>query len=442
MKIAVVGAGYVGLVTGTCLAESGSDVCVVDIDRQKIEQLSNGRSPIYEPGLEELLKRNLQEGRLHFTTDLAEAVRSSTVVFIAVGTPSGDDGQADMRAFYSVADGIGRVMDGYRIIVDKSTVPVGTAVEVKRRLSAATDHPFDVLSNPEFLKEGAALSDFMHPDRIVIGADVDDGPAVRVMKELYAPFVRTENPIIVMDLPSAEMTKYAANAMLASRISFMNEIANLCQATGADVDQVRRGIGADSRIGHSFLFPGLGFGGSCFPKDLAALEALGRRQGVPTDVISAVRVVNQRQRQVLLDMALDHFGATLKNLIFAVWGLAFKPRTDDMREAPAVTVIEGLLDAGATVRAYDPEARERAREIFGDRIELCAHNYECLSGADALVVTTEWNEFRRPDLDKMRSMMKQPVVFDGRNIYDPVRMREAGFIYYAMGRSASTKNEK
>ena len=432
MNIAVVGAGYVGLVTGTCLAEGGSDVCIAEIDRAKVDALRAGQSPIYEPGLEELLKRNIHEERLRFTTHLAEAVANATVIFIAVGTPSADDGHADLSAFYAVVEQVGRAMDDYRLIVDKSTVPVGTFLEVKRKLSAVTTHPFDVVSNPEFLKEGAAVNDFTHPDRIIIGADSDR--AVELMTELYEPFVRTENPIVVMDPLSAEMTKYAANAMLASRISFMNEIANLCEACGADIDQVRRGIGADARIGRSFLFPGLGFGGSCFPKDLAALEAMGRRLNVPTNIVSAVRRVNHRQRQVLLDKILNHFDGSLKDLTLAVWGLAFKPRTDDMREAPAVTVIEGLLAAGAHVRAYDPVAHERAREIFADRIEFCSLNYDCLEHADALVVNTEWNEFRHPDFAKMKALMKQPVVFDGRNIYDPGRMSRLGFVYYAMGR--------
>ena len=437
MKICVVGAGYVGLVTGTCLAESGNDVCMVEVDEGRVKLLREGRSPIYEPGLEELLKRNIAEKRLRFTTDLAEGVRSSKVIFIAVGTPATEAGPADLRAFYEVVEGIGRAMDGYRVVVAKSTVPVGTAGEVKRRLGAVTRQEFDVVSNPEFLKEGAAVGDFMRPDRVIIGAQSER--AIEVMRELYGPFVRTESPVIVMDTSSAEMTKLAANAMLAARISFMNELANLCEGWGADVDQVRRGLGTDNRIGRSFLFPGVGFGGSCFSKDLSALEAMGRERGIPTEVISAVQTVNQRQRRVLVEKVLKHFGGSLKGLTVAVWGLAFKPSTDDMRDAPAVTVIEGLLAAGAKVRAHDPVANERAREIFGERVELCALNYDCLKGADALVVVTEWKEFGQPDLEKMRSLMKQAVVFDGRNIYDPAKMARQGFTYYSMGRPSGVR---
>ncbi len=432
MKISVVGAGYVGLVTGTCLAESGNDVCLVEIDQEKLSVLRAGRSPIYEPGLEELLRRNVEDRRLRFTDDLSEAVRGSSVVFIAVGTPSANAGHADLRAFWEVVDGIARAMDGYRVIVEKSTVPVGTAAEVKTRVSGLTQHAFDVVSNPEFLKEGAAVGDFMRPDRVIIGAESER--AVEMMRELYGPFVRTENPVIVMDLRSAEMTKYASNAMLATRISFMNEMANLCEACGADVDQVRRGIGSDSRIGRSFLFPGVGFGGSCFPKDLSALEAMGRERNVAMDVVTAVREVNRRQREILLGKVLKHFGGSLQGRTIAVWGLAFKPSTDDMRDAPAVTVIEGLLAAGAHVKAYDPVARERAREIFGERVELSGINYDCLKEADGLVLVTEWNEFRHPDLEKMRGLMREAVVFDGRNVYDPAKMRKLGFTYYGMGR--------
>jgi UDPglucose 6-dehydrogenase len=433
VRICVVGAGYVGLVTGTCLAESGNDVVIVEIDPGKVEKLRAGKSVIYEPGLEELIRRNIAEERLRFTTDLAEGVARSLFIFIAVGTPSSaDNGRADLAAFFSVAEGVARAMDGYRIIVDKSTVPVGTADEVRRRVAAITAHPFDVVSNPEFLKEGTAVGDFMHPDRVIIGCE--DHRAVAIMKELYAPFVATENPIFVMSERSAEMTKYAANAMLAARVSFMNEIANLCERMDADVDDVRRAVGAHARIGQSFLFPGVGFGGSCFPKDLAALEAMGAESGVPMEIITAVRNVNRRQREVLVKKVMDHFAGSLAGRTLAVWGLAFKPRTDDMREAPAVTIIERLLAAGAKVRAHDPEAADRAREILDGRIEFCPINYDCLKSADALLVVTEWDEFRHPDFAKMKSLMKSPVIFDGRNIYDPRRMKSEGFTYYAMGR--------
>jgi len=432
MKLTIVGSGYVGLVAGTCFADSGNDVICVDVDAAKIRTLNAGKIPIYEPGLEELVHKNVREKRLSFSTDLANAVGQSEVVFIAVGTPEGENGDADLKYVLNAAEQVGKALKRYTIIVDKSTVPVGTADRVRETVAKVTDQPFDVVSNPEFLKEGAAIDDFLKPDRVVIGTNSEH--ARRIMAELYQPFVRTENPIIVMDPASAEMAKYAANAILATRISFINEIANLCEAWGADVEQVRRGIGADVRIGRSFLFPGLGFGGSCFPKDLAALQAMGQQRGVPTEVISAVQSVNRRQRQVLLAKVMKHFGGSLKGLSIAVWGLAFKPCTDDMRESAALTIIEGLLDAGAKIRAYDPVAGQHAREIFGNRIELCEIDYDCLTGADALVVVTEWNEFRQPDLEKMRTLMRQPVIFDGRNIYDPERLGRLGFTYYAMGR--------
>jgi UDPglucose 6-dehydrogenase len=432
MRICVVGAGYVGLVTGTCLAESGNDVVIVDIDPAKIKTLAAGNSTIYEPGLEELLRRNIASKRLSFTTDLPRTVASSLFLFIAVGTPSGENGRADLSSFFSAVEGLARAMDGYRVIVVKSTVPVGTADEVRRRLAALTPHPFDVVSNPEFLREGSAVADFMNPDRIVVGSD--DPRAVAVVKDLYAPFVTTENPVLVMDSRSAEMTKYASNAMLAARISFMNEIANLCERMNADADEVRRAIGADRRIGQSFLFPGVGFGGSCFPKDISALVAMGAENNVPMELVAAVRSVNLRQREILVRKVLDHFGGSLAGRTLAIWGLAFKPRTDDCREAPSITVIQRLLEAGARVHAHDPEAAARAKEILGDRIGYCAINYDCLKSADALIVVTEWDEFRRPDYEKMKSLMKSPVIFDGRNIYDPARMKREGFTYYAMGR--------
>jgi len=432
VKLCVIGTGYVGLVAGTCFAESGNDVICVDIDAEKVARLREGAVPIYEPGLEELIKRNVAEGRLAFSTDVADAVRKSLICFIAVGTPAGEDGGADLAAVIRVAAEIAEAMDGYRVIVDKSTVPVGTADRVAQVVAARTKHPFDVVSNPEFLKEGAAIEDFMKPDRVVIGSS--SARAIELMKELYGPFVRTEQPIVVMNAASAEMTKYAANAMLAARISLMNEIANLCERVGADVDDVRRGVGFDRRIGHHFLFPGVGYGGSCFPKDVKALIRSAADCNLPFDLLQAVEEVNERQKRVLVDKVMQHFGEYLRGLRFAVWGLAFKPRTDDMREAPAVTVINALLQAGAEVHAHDPEALGEARKLFGDRVHYHRVNYEALEGADALLLVTEWNEFRRPDFERMRRVMKHPVIFDGRNVYDPEEMRNHGFVYYPIGR--------
>lgn len=432
MKLCVIGTGYVGLVAGTCFAESGNDVICVDIDAEKVARLQQGIIPIYEPGLEELIKRNVAEGRLSFTTNLADAVRKSLICFIAVGTPQGEDGSADLAAVIRVAAEIGSAMDGYRVVVDKSTVPVGTAERVRQVVASRTNHPFDVVSNPEFLKEGAAVDDFMKPDRVVIGSESQR--AIDLMKELYGPFVRTEQPIVVMSAASAEMTKYAANAMLAARISLMNEFANLCERVGADVDDVRRGVGSDRRIGHHFLFPGVGYGGSCFPKDVKAVIRSAEQYDLDFRMLRAAEDVNERQKRTLVEKVMAHFGEYLRGMHFAVWGLAFKPRTDDMREAPAVTVIEGLLKAGAEVHVHDPEALNEARRIFGDRVHLHRVNYEALEGADALLVITEWNEFRRPDFERMKRLMKRPVVFDGRNIYDPNEMRQLGFTYYSVGR--------
>ena len=447
MNICVIGTGYVGLVAGTCFAESGNDVTCVDIDAKKIDRLNNGDVPIYEPGLEELIKRNKEDGRLKFTTDLSAAVKESLICFIAVGTPPGEDGSADLKYVLEVARGIGRAMDGYRIIVDKSTVPVGTADKVKAAVRSelqkrGVSYEFDVVSNPEFLKEGAAIDDFMKPDRVVIG--VDSKKAAEIMEELYSPFVRTNKPILVMDVKSAEMTKYAANAMLATKISFINEIANLCELVGADVANVRRGIGSDSRIGFEFLFPGVGYGGSCFPKDVQAIIRTGSEYGYDLKILKAVEAVNYRQKEVLVDRILRHFqwsgvsgqgsAKPLDGKAIGVWGLSFKPRTDDMREAPAITIINRLLEAGAKIKAHDPEAMDEARKVFGDRIVYVKDNYEVVRDADALVVVTEWNEFRRPNFDKMKSLMKSPVIFDGRNIYEPKEMKEHGFIYYGIGR--------
>jgi len=431
VKLCVIGTGYVGLVAGTCFAESGNDVICVDVDKEKIDCLSKAKVPIYEPGLEELIRRNLGENRLSFTTDLPEAVRQSLICFLAVGTPQGDNGAADISAVMMVARGIAAAMDGYRVIVAKSTVPVGTADQLRDAVAAVTNHPFDIISNPEFLKEGAAIDDFMKPDRVVIGGST--ARAIELMKELYAPFVRTEKPILVMDNRSAEMTKYASNALLATKISFVNEVASLCEQVGADVNAVRRGVGFDSRIGHHFLFPGVGYGGSCFPKDVQAFVRTAQERGLPFSLLRSVEEVNERQKRVLVDKVVSHFGEDLTGRRFAVWGLAFKPRTDDMREAPAIPIIEGLLARGAAVQAHDPEAMTVARQVFGDRITYHRLNYDALKGADALLVVTEWTEFRRPDFQRIKQLLRAPVIFDGRNIYDRQVMREYGFTYFGIG---------
>jgi UDPglucose 6-dehydrogenase len=431
VHIGVVGTGYVGLVVGACLAENGNFVACVDNDEQKVRRLRNGEVPIYEPGLNEMVPRNVAEERLRFTTDLDEAVRQSEVIFIAVGTPQDEDGSADLTHVLDVARGIARAMNGFKILVNKSTVPVGTSVKVREVVSALTSHPFAVVSNPEFLKEGTAVDDFLKPDRVVIGTD---DPAVEsVMRKLYEPFVRTGKPILVMDPASAELTKYAANAMLATRISFMNEIANYCDRVGADVRQVRMGIGTDSRIGPSFLFPGVGYGGSCFPKDVKALIRMGHEADQVLHVVEAVERTNEAQKSILVRRVERHLGG-LAGKTVAVWGLAFKPRTDDMREAPAIAIVEGLLAGGATVKAYDPKAEAQARRLFGSRVCLCGRAYEAVVDADALVVVTEWNEFREPDFAKIRSLMRHPAVFDGRNIYTPEVLRDLGFHYEGIGR--------
>jgi UDPglucose 6-dehydrogenase len=431
MKLTIVGSGYVGLVAGTCFADSGNDVICVDVDASKIKALGAGRIPIYEPGLEELVHKNTREKRLAFSTDLAAAVSQSEVVFIAVGTPEGESGDADLQYVLAAAEQIGRALKRYTVIVDKSTVPVGTADRVRETVARVTSQPFDVVSNPEFLKEGAAIDDFLKPDRVVIGADSER--ALKVMAELYGPFVRTENPILLMDTRSAELTKYASNAMLATRISFMNDIATLCERVGADVDAVRKGMGADKRIGYPFLFPGVGYGGSCFPKDVKALVATARDFGIEFDLLRAVERTNEHQKRVLLQKAAKHYG-DLSGKHFAIWGLAFKPRTDDMREAPSLVMLEGLLGKGATLATHDPVATQVAQRHFADRVRYTETPYDALDKADGLFVLTEWNEFRRPDFDRMKKLMKQPVVFDGRNIFDPVRMRERGFIYFGIGR--------
>lgn len=434
MRISVIGTGYVGLVAGTCLADSGNDVTCVDIDARKIAALQAGEIPIYEPGLEDLVQKNVREQRLSFTTDLAAAVGPSQVVFIAVGTPEGETGDADLKYVLAAAEQIGRAMKQYTVVVDKSTVPVGTADLVRRAIAAVTKVEFDVVSNPEFMKEGAALEDFLRPDRVVIGADSER--ARDIMGELYSPYLRTENRILFMDTRSAELTKYAANAMLAVRISFMNDMATLCERVGADVDAVRKGIGSDRRIGMPFLFPGVGYGGSCFPKDVKALVATAREQGIEFDLLRAVERTNDRQKKLLVQKVVKHFGPNLSGKRFGVWGLAFKPKTDDMREAPSIDIVEGLIGKGAQVVAHDPVAHHSARRIFGDRIQYAETPYGAVEGVDALCVVTEWNEFRQPDFERMKAIMKSPVVFDGRNVFDPAKMRERGFTHFPLGRSA------
>jgi UDPglucose 6-dehydrogenase len=432
MKICIVGTGYVGLVAGTCFAETGNDVICVDSDERKIKTLNKGEIPIYEPGLKELVERNVAKGRLFFTTDLEKSVKASLINFIAVGTPPGEDGSSDLRHVLAVASAIGKAMNGYKVIVDKSTVPVGTADLVREAVAKETKHPFDVVSNPEFLKEGAAIDDFLRPDRVVIG--VDNPRVEALMKDVYSPFVRTGHPIIAMDVRSAEMTKYASNALLATKISFMNEIAALCDKVGADVNLVRQGVGSDLRIGHQFLFPGVGYGGSCFPKDIKALVHTAQKCDLNLKILGAVEAVNESQKQLLVDKVKAHFGSDLKGRTFAIWGLAFKPRTDDMREAPAITIINGLLAAGAKVKAYDPQAMEVAHAIFGDRLTLARDEFEAVQGADALLIVTEWNEFREPNFELLAKSLKNPVIFDGRNIYEPAKMAHLGFTYFSIGR--------
>ena len=435
MRIAVVGTGYVGLVVGACFAETGNQVVCVDKDAAKVRALRRGKIPIFEPGLEELVKRNFAEKRLTFTLDLKTAVRKSDVVFIAVGTPMGEDGSADLQHVIGAAREIAQAMNGYKVIVDKSTVPVGTSERVREAIRRETTHPFSVVSNPEFLKQGAAVEDFLKPDRVVIGAN--DQKSADLMVELYRPFTRTGAPIMVMDCPSAELCKYAANAMLATRISFMNEIANVCELFGADVDQVRQAVATDRRIGSAFLFPGVGYGGSCFPKDVQAIVKFSADKKYKFRILEAVESVNKTQKQRLLVKLDAQFGKGPKALAgktIAVWGLAFKPRTDDMREAPAIPIIEGLLARGAKVQAYDPEAVEVARRLFGAAITYAPNAYKALTGADALLIVTEWNEFREPDFTKMKKLMRRPLILDGRNLYQPGHVRALGFTYQSIGR--------
>jgi UDPglucose 6-dehydrogenase len=435
MNIAIIGTGYVGLVSGTCYAESGNEVICVDIDPKRVAMLTEGKVPIYEPGLEELVRRNTKEGRLSFSLDAASAVAQSMVSFIAVGTPMSSNGAADLSGVFKAAENIAKSVTGYHIIALKSTVPVGTNDRVREIVANHAKHPIDVCSVPEFLKEGSAIEDFMRPDRIVIGSLSDRATAI--LKDIHGPFLRTENPVLVMDPKSAELTKYASNAMLALRISFINEMANLCDAVGADINSVRRGLGSDKRIGNSFLFPGVGYGGSCFPKDVQAIIHSAREHGLDFGILEAAEKVNARQKQLMAARVKTHFGADLKGRKFAVWGLAFKPRTDDMREAPSLVVIDELLSAGASVAVHDPEALDNARSLLGDRdgrITYHRINYEALKGADALIILTEWNEFRHPNFQRIRSELKQPVIFDGRNLYDPDLMRALDIRYYSIGR--------
>lgn len=431
MKIAVVGTGYVGLVSGTCFAETGNDVICVDIDQSKVEKLSNGQITIFEPGLEVLFKRNLKEGRLKFTTNLEEAIKDSLVIFLALPTPPGEDGSADLRYVLGVANHLGKIMTDYKVIVDKSTVPVGTADKVHAAVRENYSGDFDVVSNPEFLREGVAVDDFMKPDRVVIGAQ--SSRAFEIMDELYAPYVRQGNPVMHMDTKSAELTKYAANSFLATKISFMNEIARLCELLGADVDMVRKGVGSDDRIGKRFLFPGIGYGGSCFPKDVKALIHSSAEVNYDFKILKAVEDVNADQKKALLPKIDDHFGS-IKNKRVAMWGLAFKPNTDDIREAPALEMIDALLARGASVSCYDPEAMPNVKQIMGDKIEFCETGYDALKGSDFLVIATEWPEFRTPDFDKIASMLSEKVIFDGRNLFELETVKKHGFTYYSIGR--------
>ena len=433
MRIAIVGAGYVGLVVGAGLAENGNEVICVDNDPGKVQALQAGKVPVYEPGLEELIRRNTSEKRLTFTQGLEEAVAKSSIVFIAVSTPSTESGAADVEQVLTVAANIAKAMIGYTVVVIKSTVPVGTAAKVREAIHQGTTHPFSVVSNPEFLKQGAAVDDFLKPARVVIGAE--DSRGAGIIQELYAPVTRTGAPVVVMDCASAELAKYAANGMLATRISFMNEIANICEQVGANVDDVRRAIATDPRIGSAFLFPGIGYGGSCFPKDVKALITSAKNAGYECKILSAVEAVNKGQKNRLVRRMITHFG-TLKGKRFGIWGLAFKPRTDDMREAPSVGIIERLLAEGATVQAYDPQATLAAKRIFGATVSFAKRSYDALVGVDALVVVTEWSEFRDPDFDRMRSLMRSPIFFDGRNVFPPRQMRAHGFTYVSIGRQS------
>lgn len=432
MKIAVVGTGYVGLVTGTCFAETGNTVTCIDIDEKKVKSLSSGKITIYEPGLEILFERNLRQKRLAFTTNLSEGIADARIIFLALPTPPGEDGSADLKYILKVSDEIGPLLKGYTVIIDKSTVPVGTTEKVAERIRANSKVAFDVVSNPEFLREGMAVEDFMKPDRVVIGTESDT--AKKILETLYSPFVRQGNPIIFMDERSAELTKYAANSFLATKISFMNEIANLCELLGADVDSVRRGIGTDSRIGKRFLFPGIGYGGSCFPKDVQALAKASENSKYNFRILNAVMEVNEFQKTKLIKTINAHFHNDLKGKVFAVWGLSFKPHTDDIREAPALYNIEILLQAGAIIKAHDPESMENVRALLGSKIQYCDTLYDAAQGADAIFIATEWPEFRTPDFERLSQIMNNKVIFDGRNLYDTQSLKELGYTYYSIGR--------
>ena len=433
MKICVIGTGYVGLVAGTCLAEMGNDVICVDNNEEKLAQLKNGIIPIFEPGLEELIKTNVSEKRLSFSSDLKSAVEKSLLCFIAVGTPQGEDGSADLQYVCQVAESIGEAMNDYKVIVDKSTVPVGTAEKVTAIIKSKTNHSFDVVSNPEFLKQGAAVEDFLKPDRVVVGSNSEK--ATKIMQELYAPFLRTGNPVIIMDVKSAEMTKYASNAFLAVKISYANEIANICEKVGADAEKVRIGMCSDKRIGSQFLFPGLGYGGSCFPKDVKAILNTAKQYHCDYQMLEAADNINKLQRKLFVDKILKHFDNDVKGKTIAVWGLAFKPKTDDMREAPSITIINTLLEQGANIKAYDPKAIESAKFHFGNKITYTKGSYEALENAEALLLLTEWNEFRNPDFERIKTLMKSPVIFDGRNQYNNKNIEELGFTYYRIGKA-------
>lgn len=437
MKITIVGTGYVGLVTGTCLAETGNDVLCIDIDEAKVAKLKNGECPIYEPGLKPLLERNIEQGRLSFSTSLSEGINHGKVLFLALPTPPGEDGSADLSYVLGVADNIGKNLKEYRVIVDKSTVPVGTADKVSAQIAKHTSVDFDVVSNPEFLREGMAVDDFLKPSRVVIGTSSEK--AADIMRQIYEPYVRQGHPIIVMDERSAEMTKYAANSFLATKISFMNEVANLCEVVGANVDNVRIGMAPDDRIGRRFLFAGVGYGGSCFPKDVLALHKTSKDNDYEFKILDAVIKVNYEQRARFYQKIHDHFDGDLKGMQIALWGLAFKPETDDIREAPALYIIDKLLEAGAKVKAYDPEAMDNVKALYGDRIEFCDTMYDTLEASDFLVIVTEWSAFRQPDFDKIKDTLKLPLVFDGRNLYDKERIKELGIVYQSIGRPLKTK---
>lgn len=432
MRICVIGTGYVGLVAGTCLADMGNDVICVDNDLEKLIKLNDGIVPIYEPGLEELIKANVTEGRLKFSSDLDNAVKQSLVCFIAVGTPQGQDGAANMQYVMDVAEGIGKSIDGYKVIVDKSTVPVGTADKVTEVIKKYYDGEFDVVSNPEFLKQGAAVDDFLKPDRVVIGSN--SPKATAIMQEVYAPFFRTASRFVIMDVKSAEMTKYAANSFLAIKISYANEIANICEAVGADADMVRIGMCSDKRIGSQFLFPGLGYGGSCFPKDVMALMKTAKDNNCTCRLIEAADEINKEQRVIFITKILQRFGMNLAGMTFGVWGLTFKPKTNDMRMAPSITIINALLGFGARIKVYDPKGFEQAKNVFGDRVIYANNSYDALKDADCMLLLTEWNEFRRPDFDRIKGLMKSPVIFDGRNQYDAERLKQRGFEYHCIGK--------